>query len=98
LLQQRGSGKGQEGGAGSRSQGEEGKSIKKRLPVEGDGLGEGGEERRRDIIYSHIIRRGVGTGGPSARTYLLVDTEVCHRPHSTTNNHWSAEFQIIFAA
>jgi len=34
-----------EGGAGSRSQGEEGKSIKKRLGEEGDGLGEGGEER-----------------------------------------------------
>jgi hypothetical protein len=38
LLQQRGSGKGQEGGAESRSQGEEGK-----INQEGDGLGEGGK-------------------------------------------------------
>jgi hypothetical protein len=30
-----------EGGVGSRSQGEEGKSTKKRLGEEGDGLGEG---------------------------------------------------------
>jgi hypothetical protein len=35
----------EEGGAGSRSQGEVGKSIKKRLGVEGDGLSAGGEER-----------------------------------------------------
>jgi hypothetical protein len=58
---------------GSRSQGEEEKTrIKKRLGVEGRGGEEISIMRRRDIIYSHLIRRRVGTGGPSARTHLLV--------------------------
>jgi hypothetical protein len=56
LVEQRGSGKEQEGGV------EEGKSIKKRLGVEGDGLGEGGEKREEKGYYLLSLNlRGVGT-------------------------------------
>jgi hypothetical protein len=32
------------------------------------------DHERMGIYYSHIIRREVGTGGPSARTHLLVSS------------------------
>jgi hypothetical protein len=64
------------------------KSIKKRLGEEGDKLARAGRKDRMDIIYSHIIRRGVGTGGHPIGTHtslvgqinsttLLLSGEVC---------------------
>jgi hypothetical protein len=44
--------------------------------------------RRMDIIYSHIIRSEVGTGGPSARTlYSSLTTEHHFCKHITTGTH-----------